>query len=321
MSELAILKQQLPAYLSGAQPNQLPNELEESVRASFAVVSVKGKVFAIKFGGETQQILNKEGYPAQYIDVVLVSANAHLNKTYYATTFNDDAAERPDCWSDDGVKPSGANPVHSICATCPKNQFGSRISDNGSKGKACQDNRKVVVLPHGSLTNEKFGGGMLLRISPTGLQELQSYSRKLRASNVPYYAVVTRLSFDAELAYPKLTYTPVGYLNEAEFNIVLAARESEHTKHILESSYVEAAEPEDTFSTMGAVPAHIQAAPEPAPAPAEAPKRTRTRATAPAPVVEAPVEAAATNGVVHGTIVNDIQVPESLSNTLSGLFG
>lgn len=316
---IATISAQLPSFLQGhLGAHDIPNELEENVRGSYAVVSVKGKVFAIKFGGETQQLLNEQGFPAQYFDCVLVAANGHLNKTYYATTFNDDAAERPDCWSDDGVRPAATNPVAPLCATCPKNVFGSRISDNGSKGKACSDTRKTVILPIDNLQNERFGGGMMLRISPTGLQELAAYNKKLRASNVPYYAVVTRLTFDSTLAYPKLVFTAQRYLTEAEFAVVTEARENEHTKHILESGYVEAAPEVDTFTTvgnqLGAPPAHAVEAPA-------APKKaTRTRAAA-QPELPQPAQQdfipAGTNEVAAPVV----EVPEALSQKLNNLFG
>ena len=119
-NQIATLNAQLPAFLQNVAFDSAADELEQNVRGSYAIVSVKGKVFAVKFGGETQQVLNEQGYPAQYLDVIIVAANANLTKTYYATTFTDDAAERPDCWSEDGITPSAPNPVNHICATCPK---------------------------------------------------------------------------------------------------------------------------------------------------------------------------------------------------------
>lgn len=319
---LATLNAQLPAFLQNVDNVDDYNELEQNVRGSYAIVSVKGKVFAVKFGGETKQVLNEQGYPAQYLDVVIVSANPNLTKTYYATTFTDDSAERPDCWSEDGITPAAPNPVNNICATCPKNQFGSRISDNGSKGKACSDTRKLVIVPASNIPNEGFGGGMMLRVSPTGLQDLANYNKKLRSGGATYFAVVTRLSFDATLAYPKLTYTPVRYLNEAEFAQVNALRNDEHTSHILNSVYVEAAEPADTFSAgLGAPPAHV-APPAPAPAP-EAPKRTRTRTAPPAETTAAPATFVepATTAVEPAPVQANVTVPEDLSAKLNGLFG
>jgi hypothetical protein len=325
---LATINAPLPAFLQNLPDAGDYNELEQNVRGSYAIVSVKGKVFAVKFGGETQQVLNEQGYPAQYLDVVIVSANPNLTKTYYATTFTDDSAERPDCWSEDGVTPAAPNPANNICATCPKNQFGSRISDNGSKGKACSDTRKLVIVPATNITNESFGGGMMLRVSPTGLQDLANYNKKLRSGGAAYFAVVTRLSFDSTLAYPKLTFTPMRYLTEAEFAQVQALRDDEHTNHILNSVYVEAT-PADDFSTgIGAPPAHIAPPAAPAPAP-EAPKRTRTR-TAPAPAeLPQPATAApatfvapAATAVEPAPVTNaQVTVPEDLSAKLSGLFG
>jgi hypothetical protein len=340
-NNIAVLQHAMPSYLSTQVVAEELNELEGGVHSAFAVVGVKGKVFSVKFGGENRQILNAQGYPAQYLDVVLVAANAHLTKSYYASTFTDDSNDAPNCWSDDGIVPAATNPVHHVCATCPKNMWGSRPSDNGSKGKACSDTRKLLLVPSSDVANTALNGPMLLRVAPTSLGDLVNYSKKLRQSNVPFYAVVTRLSFDPSVAYPKLQYEAIGYLSEQDFAIVNEMRNSEEARTILSTSYTEAAQPTDTFSTMGAPPAHVAAAPVSelsAPAPhvasvpdvaesATQPRRRPARTTpaaapAPAPVAQAaPVQEVLVATPAPLQAVVSPKVPAELSNTLAGLFG
>ncbi|MFX8094606.1 hypothetical protein ABTK72_20245, partial [Acinetobacter baumannii] len=91
---------------------------------------------------------------------------------------------------------------------------GSKISDNGSKSKACSDSRKLVIVPVGAngavdFENLRFGGPMLLRVPPASLRAFAEYDAKLQAMGLPYYAVVTRLQFDQSQAYPRFQLAAV----------------------------------------------------------------------------------------------------------------
>jgi hypothetical protein len=114
------------------------------------------------------------------------------------------------------------------------------------------------------------------------------------------HAVVTRMTFDIEAAYPKIKFEPVRPLSVAEFQEVLKWRESAQVKDMLNS------EDTGTGATSAAMPTQIAAPATPASvaapaasAPVEAPiagasapaapARGRGRAKAAEPAAQAPV--------------------------------
>lgn len=133
---------------------------------SFPVVSIKGKVFTVKHGEEQTVLtrLDDPDSPASYIDVVVIAANKGLSKAYYKTGYTEGSVEAPDCWSNDGEKPdeSVERPVAKSCKTCPYNQFGSRITDDGKKAKMCSDSKRLAIATPDDLMNP-----MLLRLPAT----------------------------------------------------------------------------------------------------------------------------------------------------------
>lgn len=214
----------------------ISDDLEQNIGSSFAVVSLRGKVFRIKHRGvETDMLVDHNGmkFPAPNFDVVLVASTDKLSKSFYRGGYESGTNEQPDCWSEDGITPGASNPVHHDCATCPMNKFGSKVSDNGSKLKACSDARKIVVLPIANLENENFGGPMLLRVPAASLGTLAEYSRALKQQGIPYFAVVTRLMFFQSEAYPKLDFQALRMLTEEEARFIIASRESDAVTRIL----------------------------------------------------------------------------------------
>src|SRR4051812_36891290 len=100
----------------------------------FAVMSFKGKVWSIKYGGQERALTNPEtGEPRFSIEVVIVKARAVKSKIFYEAGFDDTAANSPDCFSNNGVTPDAASPKkqHTNCTLCPHNQFGSSRLANG----------------------------------------------------------------------------------------------------------------------------------------------------------------------------------------------
>src|SRR5208282_104629 len=148
---------------------------------------------------------------------------------------------KPDCWSADGVKPD-ANvlvPVAKTCAACPNNEWGSRVSETGKKGKKCADRRRMAVVGPADLTKngancEKF----LLHVPAASLKGLAEYEKKvLTPKGIPYYAVVTRIGFDPTQAHPSLTFKATRFLTEQEAQAILEIRDGDDIKRILQESH------------------------------------------------------------------------------------
>jgi hypothetical protein len=193
----------------------LVDDLSTGVGMGFPYCSIKGKNFHIIDGGESElQMTPGTNMPAQYLDVVLIRAARAISKTFYLQGYTDDAHEQPDCFSNDGIVPDPQSPAKQCesCALCPQNQWGSRASaDFESKGKACQDARRVAFS-----TVDFIGEPMLLRVPPTSLKGLAEYGNTLAKKGAPYQSVVTRMFFDHTVAYPKLLFQAVRFLTDAE---------------------------------------------------------------------------------------------------------
>ena len=86
------------------------------------------------------------------------------------------------------------------------------------------------------MQNEYYGGPMLMRVPPASLADVKAYSDKLQQIGYPYYGVVTRIGFDPTAEYPKLTFTPVRALSEAEAEIILAHRDGSVVERILNTA-------------------------------------------------------------------------------------
>ncbi len=206
----------MPAAFAGAVTPDMNKAMAEGLQAGFAVVSYRGKVWRIKHGGEDQALKNERREPIGTFPVIIVGVSPNISKQWYEKRFAEGDAEAPDCWSLDGVAPDESAPKRQCasCAACPQNQFGSRITEAGKKAKACQDSRRIAVVPYSDPENDTFGGPMMLRVPPMSLPNLARYGQELARVGAQPYAVGTNLSFNWDVAYPQLTFSPIGWLDD-----------------------------------------------------------------------------------------------------------
>lgn len=178
------------------------------VSGGFPVLSIKGSKFALVKGGEREVIRNPQtGDIASSIDVVIVGYNPQVSKIYYEGKYVDGTNDKPDCYSNDGISPAAdaESPQSKKCATCPHNAWGSRITDDGKKAKACADSRRIAVA-----APDQINEPMLLRVPPTSMKPLGEYQKMLANRNLAVQTVVTKLSFDEDSSSPLLVFKPVG---------------------------------------------------------------------------------------------------------------
>ena len=197
------------------------NDLASGVVAGgYPVISYKGNRWHVVEGGNRTLITNEDGDPRSSIEVVILKSNPNLSKIYYEGGYEEGSTAKPTCYSNDGVGPASdaTEPQANKCAVCPHNAWGSRITENGSKGKSCADLRRIAVAPSGDLSKP-----MLLRIPAASLKELSQYAEMLNRRKAPYSAVVTKIGFDPEVAYQKMKFRAVRWLDEAELEIIQAA--------------------------------------------------------------------------------------------------
>ena len=91
----------------------------------------------------------------------------------------------PQCFSPDGVRPSGLSEVPQAqwCSKCDQNKFGS-----AGRGKACKNMKRVHVrMPDAFLPYR-------LTLPPSNLQAIHEYITSMSSKGVPYQGVVTEFS-------------------------------------------------------------------------------------------------------------------------------
>jgi hypothetical protein len=224
----------VPAYMKGLNLDAINADLTAHASSGFPVVSIKGKVFAIVRDGERQILPNPKDpdSPATSIEVVILKANKSVSKVFYLKGYDKDASEgqKPDCYSNDGTVPAADSkaPQAKSCAGCKHAQWGSKITDSGGKGKACSDSVRVAVAPAGQLNDV-----MLLRVPPATIRALGEYGQSLQKHGVAYPLVVTKIGFDQEAESPKLTFKPLGMLDQAGFDQVQELQKSDLVQNIL----------------------------------------------------------------------------------------
>lgn len=182
-------------------------------KGGFPVISIKGKVFHIKRGDEKTLVTkpDSDGEPAASLEVIVLKTHPGVAKTYYSKGFSEGSVEKPDCYSNDGTAPAAdaQSPQAKKCAACPHNQWGSKITEDGKKGKSCADVKRLAVAPAGQINDP-----MLLRVPAASLKTWDQYVDLLKKRGVPPPAVVTKVGFDYTVAHPALTFKPIGFIDE-----------------------------------------------------------------------------------------------------------
>lgn len=274
-NEIALSNVQIPAHLAARVGTQsvLTQALAGGLSSGESIprISIKGSRFRI-VEGSTETVLESTS-----LDVVIVGANPKLSKTWYGKQWTPEAEpQAPDCFSLDGTNPDPAStdPQNDLCASCPQNAWGSRVTPQGKQIKACSDMKRLAVVA----ADDPTGSIYLLSVTPAALQGLQQYQKDLAVRGIPAEIVRTKVSFDTDASFPKLKFGFGGFLDE-------------NTQ----------AEVDKLFGTeqVRTITGELRSAPQPVPqvaAPKVAAKPAPVATPAPAPVEAAPVEAAPVKG-------------------------
>lgn len=230
---------QLPAYLKAIDPSTLNADLTAHAGGGFPVISIKGKVFAIVRDGERSIIPNPKDpeSAASSIEMVIIKANKGTSKVFYAKGYTEGAENvKPDCFSNDGTRPDASVEVKqcATCAACPKNAWGSKVTENGKKGKACSDSVRLAVA-----TPDMLNDPYMIRVPAASIRNLGEYGNMLKKRGVGYTMVVTKIGFDIESPTPLLTFKPVGFLPAEAYEEVKEMASSDVVQNILGSGFVD----------------------------------------------------------------------------------
>jgi len=280
---------QVPSHL--AQRVGVPSILAQSLAGGIgsgeatARISIKGSRFRIVEGG-TETVLDSTS-----LDIVVVGANPRLSKTWYAKAWTPESEPAsPDCFSMDGVSPdaSSAEPQNDLCASCPQNAWGSKITPQGKQIKACSDQKRLAVVS----ADDPTGPVYLLSVTPAALQGLSKYQKELSLRGIPAEIVRTRVSFDTDASFPKLKFDFGGFLDEVtqqEVDRLFGTEEVRQITGELRTSAAPAVPKIAAPQQVAPKPAPVVAQPEPAPIPvAEQPAPAKRGFGAPKKAATAP---------------------------------
>lgn len=297
MSELTLFQtgNQLPAHLRRGELSELTKSLMGGGNSKR--ISIENNVWHMLVGGK-EVAVNED----RAMNVIIIRAADANRRTFYDTTYEKGVKGRPQCWSDDGIKPhdSVKAPQNRTCAGCPQDIKGS----GSNESKACRYSRPVALL----LENDVQGDIYALSINASSLfgqgegrkMGLQQYARFLGGHGVEVNAVVTEMRFDAT-ANMKLVFSAVRPLTEVEYDTVMRRKDDPEAMSAVTVS----------IADMDNVPATAAPAPV-AVAPVAAPKPVAKSAPAPGPFkvakdVPVPAEAAPVvrEAKVSAPITND----------------
>lgn len=308
MSNIVPVNIKVPAHLAAriGVPSILGAALTGGLSSSsdWPRISIKSSRFRIK-EGDTETVLESTS-----LDIVVVGANPRLSKTWYSKQWDGNAEPTaPDCFSLDGISPDpeSGNPQNDLCASCPHNAWGSKITPTGQQVKDCSDKKRLAVVD----ASDPSGPIYLLEVTPAALKGLNQYQKELSVRGIPPEIVKTRISFDTDASFPKLKFTFGGFLDADVQEVVDTLFGSSQVRDITGETIrtpvavpkLEAPVPVAPKPVAKAVPVE-ESAPTPAPTQDAAPKRgfgaSKSAAAAPAakPTKPAPAPAGTASSLV-----------------------
>ena len=213
-------------------PDYNPNDqLSEGLWQSFGVISVEDKAWTLIYRGmEHRYIRPDDGTNRSYIDLVILRQSPRLSRAWYAKPYVKGEGQRPDCYSTFGDAPNSdsPSPQSESCHTCDHNKF-----KVGQRGRECAGRKSLAVFLLPTDTKKFFGDEnpllepVLLRVPPTSQTDLTNYDSQLKAHNLPYYGIVTRISFNQNVPHQQMQFRYQQTLEEYQVSTILGLRKSE----------------------------------------------------------------------------------------------
>lgn len=226
-------KNSRPAQAFASLP--MDENLADGIGASFAIISYKGKTWALRRGKERaifRRADKDDNSPMPYLDVVILRSPAHKSKSYYEkNSYNVDSPEAvgpPLCSSMDGVRPDNGVRAQQAdaCALCPRNEF--RRGEDGKQRKECSDFKRLAVLIMPEMAKLAIGEPLLepvyLPVPAASLKHLANYGQTLAGMGHHFSGVVTRITFDPEKPHPEMIFKGHKPLREEDAGAILPLR-------------------------------------------------------------------------------------------------
>jgi len=214
MSEVALFQQEVPAYLKRAGLDDLTKSLAGNT--GLKRISIRGGVFRMMVNGE--EIAKNEN---RAMNVVIVNGGRNIARQFYAGKYVAGETSVPDCWSNDGNAPDASieSPQAKTCEGCPQNIKGSGQGDS----RACTFKQRLAVLLADDIDGDVFQlvlpAKSIFGRSDLDKMPFQQYAKYVGAQGKSINTLVTEIRLDIDSDTPKLTFKPVKYLTEQEWEI------------------------------------------------------------------------------------------------------
>ena len=249
------------------------------------------------------------------LDVVIIAVNPAVSRHFYLENYNPDADgyKPPDCFSLDGVAPDSSceSPQMDVCAKCPNNVLGSKITPSGAKAKLCGEIRNLAVVSAGD-PSKVYN----LPIPVTSMKGLRGYFKHLQNYGTIPEEVVTTLGFDSDVSYPKITFALKSFLGEAAIPVI--ERMATEPQALIATRQIRADGSEITPHKGLPAGAVSAAAPAKLAPSVEEPKAATPKAAKPVPVLAPEPEEVESAPVVEDTTPD---VPEDeLTQAINAIF-
>lgn len=222
----------VPAHLRAIAGDPLNAAVVAGVVGTMAParISYRGSKFRLvdKDGVESDPFITNDKGLAELenngvaMDIVIVGANQTISKIYYDQAYDPNADTAPACFSDNGVAPSerSGRPQSLTCASCAHNVWGSAVNPaTGKARQACNNSKKLAVVRYKDESNIIYALG----IPGASLKPYEAAMKAVVSHGYRISGIIWRVSFDREVAFPKLDWKAVGFLDEeamAEFEVL-----------------------------------------------------------------------------------------------------
>jgi hypothetical protein len=266
-------------------------------RTTVPSISPEGKTWTISLNGQKTKLQrrNSDGdlEPLPIFKAVILDYAKQRGRAYYEGEYDPAKVAPPVCWSDDGVTPDASLPgpfaagtqvepgssrkISAACANCPMAVKGSKVIPGTNKAvTACAQHRMLALVPDPALGLKDIPP-LRLKIAMTSDWDKQSPDQEqqgwfafsnfvdwLVARDVKHTAaLVTKMKFDPDAAYPKIFFAAERYLEANELAIVGPLSKSDEVKKLLGGTWTPAGVdgiPKDQQKVAGAEPAVDQLA-------------------------------------------------------------
>jgi hypothetical protein len=207
-----------------------------------AQLTINSRAWALRIGEKTV-----EADPPQKIRVVMIagktaieSGGAEVQRRYYPEKYEEGKENQMVCFSDDGVVPAARSKEQqaNTCKGCYWDRMGTDV--NGREGKACKLYKRLVVVPiteDGTFLADEDGNIMPLQfdVPLMSLKNLTAYSDFLAGLGIETpLCVVTEMTFQKDLKYGVVEFAHVDYLDQEQYEAIVAVTEQEDVERAVE---------------------------------------------------------------------------------------